>query len=175
MTTQWKMLPMKLHRDMEAAGAEAAREYMERTGGNSLWAIYEAMVAAAPQPPALGGEVEVLGYRIERGTSNHFRDTPAHGRGTRCIALVDQAHVGLLQAEVELLRYKSDLYDEVWGQATDMGFMNVTTAIDLLKRETNHLKELLRDVLPGMGDALGRRAIRKRITAVLKAPNSGQA
>jgi hypothetical protein len=48
---QWKVLPTKANRDMEQAGAEAAREYLERTGHNNLWVIYEAMVAAAPAAP----------------------------------------------------------------------------------------------------------------------------
>ncbi|PKF27403.1 MULTISPECIES: hypothetical protein [Pseudomonas] len=49
---QWKVLPTKANQDMEQAGADAAREYLERTGSNNLWVIYEAMTAAAPKPPA---------------------------------------------------------------------------------------------------------------------------
>lgn len=49
---QWKTLPTKANRDMEQAGADAAREYLERNGHNNLWVIYEAMVAAAPPAPA---------------------------------------------------------------------------------------------------------------------------
>lgn len=48
---QWRVLPTKANQDMEQAGAAAAREYLERTGSNSLFAIYEAMVLAAPTPP----------------------------------------------------------------------------------------------------------------------------
>lgn len=48
---QWKTLPTKANRDMEQAGADAAREYLERNGHNNLWVIYEAMVAAAPARP----------------------------------------------------------------------------------------------------------------------------
>lgn len=48
---QWRVLPTKANQDMEQAGADAAREYLERTGSNSLFAIYEAMVLAAPTPP----------------------------------------------------------------------------------------------------------------------------
>lgn len=33
------------------------------------------------------------------------------------------------------LKYKAELYDEVWALATGMGHMNVTTALDTLKRE----------------------------------------
>ncbi|WP_095155738.1 hypothetical protein [Pseudomonas sp. Irchel 3E13] len=54
---QWLVLPTKANKDMEQAGADAAREYMERTGGNNLYAIYEAMVLAAPQPPRIADVV----------------------------------------------------------------------------------------------------------------------
>lgn len=57
---QWKTLPTKANRDMEQAGADAAREYLERTGSNNLWVIYEAMAAAAPKPPASTEPVAVL-------------------------------------------------------------------------------------------------------------------
>lgn len=48
---QWRVLPTQANQDMEQAGADAAREYLERTGSNSLFAIYEAMALAAPTPP----------------------------------------------------------------------------------------------------------------------------
>lgn len=48
---RWLVLPTKANQEMAQAGANAAREYLERTGGNSPFAIYEAMVLAAPQPP----------------------------------------------------------------------------------------------------------------------------
>lgn len=46
------------------------------------------------------------------------------------IELIDRAHAAQLQAEVSRLNYKSELYDEVWQKARDMGFMNVTMALD---------------------------------------------
>lgn len=46
----WKALPPKLTPDMKAAIVAAAREYMDRTCGNSPDAMYEAAFAAAPQP-----------------------------------------------------------------------------------------------------------------------------
>ena len=48
---QWRVLPNKANQAMEQAGAEAAREHLDRTGTNSLFAIYESMVLAAPTPP----------------------------------------------------------------------------------------------------------------------------
>ena len=50
-SVQWRVLPNRANQAMEQAGAEAAREYLERTGSNNLFAIYEAMVLAAPTPP----------------------------------------------------------------------------------------------------------------------------
>ncbi|MDG9889693.1 hypothetical protein [Pseudomonas juntendi] len=50
-TVQWRVLPNKANQAMEQAGADAARDYLERTGSNSLFAIYEAMALAAPTPP----------------------------------------------------------------------------------------------------------------------------
>lgn len=55
---QWRVLPTQANRDMEQAGADAAREYLERTGHNNLWVIYEAMTAAAPKPPACTEGIE---------------------------------------------------------------------------------------------------------------------
>lgn len=63
---RWKTLPIKANQDMEKAGAEAAREYLERTGSNSLFAIYEAMAAAAPKLPASTEPVGAPAERDER-------------------------------------------------------------------------------------------------------------
>ncbi|WP_175992654.1 hypothetical protein [Burkholderia vietnamiensis] len=46
----WKAMPPSATTAMRMAMAEAAAEYMRRTGGNSPDAIYEAGFAAAPQP-----------------------------------------------------------------------------------------------------------------------------
>jgi len=51
-----KLMPAKLTAEMRAAMVEAAHEYMERTGGNSPEAIYEAAYAAAT--PAVHREAE---------------------------------------------------------------------------------------------------------------------
>lgn len=78
---------------------EAARKSCPDVPGDILDHALSAALAAAPVPPA-GGEVEVLGYYVERGGANHFRDTQAEGRGTKCTALFDLAHVTRLQAEL---------------------------------------------------------------------------
>jgi hypothetical protein len=48
------------------------------------------------------------------------------------IELIDRAYATRLQAEVSRLNYKAELYDEVWQKARDMGFMNVTMALEAL-------------------------------------------
>jgi len=54
----WRLVPADyLPEEMENAAVDAAREYMERTGGNCMKTIYKALVDAAPQPPReQGGE-----------------------------------------------------------------------------------------------------------------------
>ncbi|MDN7533849.1 hypothetical protein [Burkholderia orbicola] len=48
----WKLMPSNLTADMRAAALVATSEYVQRTGGNSLDAIYEAAFGAAPKQPA---------------------------------------------------------------------------------------------------------------------------
>lgn len=65
---QWKLLPTKANQKMEQAGADAAREYQERTGSNSLFNIYEAMAAAAPAAPADQHQGEPVAVLYADGT-----------------------------------------------------------------------------------------------------------
>lgn len=59
---------------------------------------YAAALAAAPQPPALGGEPEVLGYLVS-GFSTQFSKV-AGGFDEQSIALIDRAHLAPLQADI---------------------------------------------------------------------------
>lgn len=45
----YKLAPIKSTREMQTAGAQAARKYMQETGGNSPAVVYEAMIEAAPE------------------------------------------------------------------------------------------------------------------------------
>ena len=73
--------------------------------------------------------------------------------------------------EVERLRYKAELYDEVWGLATGLGFMNVTTAISTLRAQLAERDALLREVAPAVSTWVnGKKSeLRARIDAVLSA------
>ncbi|XEG75359.1 hypothetical protein QA447_14345 [Pseudomonas sp. abacavir_1] len=44
------------------------------------------------------------------------------------------------------MRYKAELYDEVWALATGKGYMNVTTAISVLERERDAAQEKLAEL-----------------------------
>lgn len=57
------------------------------------------------------------------------------------------------QGEVERLRYKAELYDEVWELATGLGYMNVTTAIGTLRAQLAERDALLEDCLGPVKDA----------------------
>lgn len=49
-------------------------------------------------------------------------------------------------AEVEWLRYKAELYDEVLGLTTGLGYMNVTTAISTLRAQLAEASALLHEL-----------------------------
>ncbi|MBR7942321.1 hypothetical protein [Burkholderia cenocepacia] len=55
----WKAMPPSATTAMRMAMAKAAAEYMQRTGGNSPDAIYEAAFAAAPQPAQADARIDV--------------------------------------------------------------------------------------------------------------------
>lgn len=61
----------------------------------------------------------------------------------RNAGLDDRAHVTRLTAERDGLKYKAELYDEVWSLATGLGYMNVKTAITTLQSELTKARELL--------------------------------
>ncbi|MDN7419555.1 hypothetical protein [Burkholderia dolosa] len=70
----WKLMPTSLTQAMRMTMADAAAAYMQRTGGNSPDVIYDAAIAAAPEPPAqadarvgLTGELrEALEWAVDR-------------------------------------------------------------------------------------------------------------
>lgn len=132
---EWKMLPTKLHRQMEQAGADAAREYMERTGENNLFVIYEAMVGAAPKPPS-SIEPEIVAVIAE----NKYQETDVIQRpgidalpvGTE---LIDRAAYDLSKGEESKLVASLDLIGQ--GLAVADGAKNV----DAIREEIHELQE----------------------------------
>ncbi len=77
---------------------------------------------------------EVVGVRYEDGTILSAEDC---GTALEVCAKVQTPLMTVAQHEriVGSLRYKADLYDEVWALVTGKGYMNVTTAISVLESE----------------------------------------
>lgn len=80
--------------------------YAGRSAIGILW-IYQAMLEAAPQPPALGGEPEVVHQYLSKGAyarwcsieSSEVACAKKSGFETR--ELIERAHLAPLQAEIE--------------------------------------------------------------------------
>jgi hypothetical protein len=96
--SEWKLVPVEPTGEMCVAG-DAAYSW-------NVAKIFKAMLAAAPQPPALGGEPEVLGYAI-RGLSYSLRHTRAEldkltvpFEEDQIVELIDRGHVAPLLAEI---------------------------------------------------------------------------
>ncbi|PNA93663.1 MULTISPECIES: hypothetical protein [unclassified Pseudomonas] len=112
---QWRVLPTKANRDMEQAGADAAREYLERNGHNNLWMIYEAMTAAAPKPPASTEPVVVALVAEDRHQlTDVIQCDGVHSLpvGTELIdrAAYDLSRAEILELTAELAKAKSLLH-----------------------------------------------------------------
>ncbi len=112
--TQWKLVPVEPTPEMYAA---ASVDPMEQ---GFIGSGYRAMLNAAPQPPALGGEPETLAVLMLGGVFDdrelgendiHWRSEAVEALQEKLVTtsddvyveLVDRAHVARLQAEVERL------------------------------------------------------------------------
>ncbi|NGO94399.1 hypothetical protein BJL96_12175 [Burkholderia cenocepacia] len=68
----WKAMPPSATAAMRMAMAKAAAEYMQRTGGNSPDAIYEAAFAAAPQPAQADARVGLTDEQVKAVAEEHW-------------------------------------------------------------------------------------------------------
>ncbi|CAG9259508.1 hypothetical protein BDI4_600041 [Burkholderia diffusa] len=90
----WKAMPPSATTAMRMAMAKAAADYMQRTGGNSPDAIYEAGFAAAPQPAQADARVGLMDELRAEVTdddkicADRYRWVRAHY--TRLIAMPDE-------------------------------------------------------------------------------------
>jgi len=107
MNNEFKLVPVDPTPEMYAAASCDTREQ------GILGAGYKAMLAAAPQPPALGGEVEVVYQYLSKGEfarwhsldESQLIEATQQGFVTR--QLIDRAHVAPLQAEIERQKFQS--------------------------------------------------------------------
>ncbi|MBR7961204.1 hypothetical protein KDW41_12190 [Burkholderia vietnamiensis] len=82
----WKTMPPTATAAMRMAMAKAAAEYMQRTGGNSPDAIYEAGFAAAPQPAQADARVGLTMTREQRGVLTRLATVLETGHASNGIA-----------------------------------------------------------------------------------------
>lgn len=94
MTSEWKLVPTIPTDDMIVAFAEAWYSKRQAIDDPDMLDAYRDMLAVAPQPPALGGEPEVLG----KMQGCYIIPLTTIPDGTE---LIDRAHVAPLRAEIE--------------------------------------------------------------------------
>lgn len=157
MKKKWVMVPAEPTVEMIAAlGFDGDVELAVGHGAISvsLATAYSNMLDAAPQPPALGGDVEVLGYIsksaladleaglhvpacITSGTKSRTNQHPGPDY-IREVPIYDETHVARLQAEVE----RNEAY--VRGQRKSLDVC--AEQIEALQKRAAELEGLLSDI-----------------------------
>ncbi|GEM_PF-5074383 len=117
------------------------REWVESYAGlleeRCAYKASERVQAVLAQPPAQQ-QGEPVAWTYLLGGERRFFPTdprPSHGAHANLITDAQPVYTHADPGEVERLRYKADLYDEVWELATGLGYMNVTTAISSLRAQ----------------------------------------
>ncbi|MEE3929695.1 hypothetical protein V2I84_05390 [Pseudomonas viridiflava] len=113
----------KLHDSMLTRGAPARSFLVIESDWpeyEPTWAEIEArMTGEAPQPPALGGDPEILGYSVKgnryaiRLTKGELLELYEGYKGDALIELIDRAHLAPLQAEIERLKVWAENYGKI--------------------------------------------------------------
>ncbi|WP_439885602.1 hypothetical protein ACTACK_10305 [Pseudomonas syringae] len=163
MSNEFKLVPVEPTEEMLNAGDRAAKE-----GGCDLYGLkrelsngYAAMLAAAPQPPALGGEPETLAWLVRDSRdgqySAHRHNPTGWAHGYDVSELIDRAHLAPLQAEYAcLLGEHEDLLEK---------FNNLSAEQDQLKARCDELEGLLQMFIDNSDDTdvveLSRNALSK--------------
>lgn len=130
---------------------------------------WASMLAAAPQPPALGVEPEVVGYRCRQGETENWTisTTPDYWEHKPVVLLDDhRAHLTPLQAEIGRLKADRDYCKRVAAHNKEMG--------DQLKARCDEMEALLNESLPALDQAASAfkrcKPIRDRVRAALSKP-----
>ncbi|MBD1554256.1 hypothetical protein [Pseudomonas typographi] len=130
MSTEWKLVPVEPTDEMiEAAGeayefdAEAEDELGFNIAVTNTAAVYRAMIAAAPQPPA-GREPEVRGYVV--AGSMFFLERLRAEQMTRggkyeLVEVIDRDAYTALAAERDALQSELTKVRELLGRAREYG------------------------------------------------------
>lgn len=169
MSNEFKLVPVEPTSEMTFVGQGLRYDPV-----NSIGEIYRRMLAAAPQPPALGGEPEVLAwmYRREGGeilgqlVAIESDDLKYVREGQYCEgrtlltprsdyygwqALIDRAHVAPLQAEIErqstVIDRQKNLIQSLRDELTESYAVG---SADRLKAWCDELEHRATDVVEGL-------------------------
>lgn len=141
MSNEFRLVPVEPTAGMREAFHLANDEY-EDGDGESPDHQWSAMLAAAPQPPALGGEAETLAYLVRDSRdgqySAHRCDPRGWAHGYQIKELIDRAHLAPLQAEIERLGSH--------GEIAQMVEESLRVEVDQLKAHRDELEALLLDI-----------------------------
>ncbi len=129
--------------EMVSVPRDLAESIIRMLQGSGGWKTAEQLGALLSQPAQQQGE-PVAWLVTGTGMRGAYIKDPSHwAHGYSVRPLYTHADAG----EVERLRYKAELYDEVWQLATGLGYMNVTTAICKLRDQLAERNALLRKCL----------------------------
>ncbi|MBK5203885.1 MAG: hypothetical protein JJD98_00300 [Polaromonas sp.] len=126
----WKLVPIKMTDEMFDAAVAAAREYMERTGGNSPRHMHAATIAAAPQPPQPDApEQQPIGYVYTiNGLAQGAMCDKSLKAGTPFYARSTSHARELSDAEITSIAYDCNALPEVVTDKTLMAFARAVIA-----------------------------------------------
>uniref|UniRef100_A0AAU6W2U1 Uncharacterized protein n=3 Tax=unclassified bacterial viruses TaxID=12333 RepID=A0AAU6W2U1_9VIRU len=156
MSNEFKLVPVEPTDEMNKAGMRWMTGFQHMRAGdkrNALNEAFSAMLAAAPQPPALGGELEVSAYLISHiDDGSIYCITQDKPRADRLIAdsdyvttyLIDRAHLAPLQAENKRLDLMVSQYDhdhDQWDAERKM----LKARCDELEKAFRKLRDVARD------------------------------
>lgn len=110
MTTEWKLVPVELTEEM----IKVYKQFHSEGRMLQNLTLWKSMLAAAPQPPALGGEPEII-YQLKnnalktdwRSADKVAFDSAANLPEYSRRELIDRAHVAPLLTEIERLKARN--------------------------------------------------------------------
>lgn len=157
--------------EMVSVPRESLRQFIEYSAGvckSPAWVKDKTVLLAALDQPTeqhLGEPVAV----VDESDDGLFIDF-IYGENGNPLKRGDKLYNHPDAGEVERLRYKAELYDEVWELATGLGYMNVTTAIGKLSDQLAERSALLREWRDSKGMTLEQSInLIERIEAALSA------
>uniref|UniRef100_A0AAU6W2L9 Chromosome partition protein Smc n=1 Tax=Pseudomonas phage Orisa02 TaxID=3138543 RepID=A0AAU6W2L9_9VIRU len=165
MSNEFKLVPVEPTDEMNKAGMRWMTGFQHMRAGdkrNALNEAFSAMLAAAPQPPALGGELglKALQFHAKKITANVESAAEKYERGESALGLLEdiaesslilssgleehRAHLAPLQAENKRLDLMVSQYDhdhDQWDAERKM----LKARCDELEKAFRKLRDVARD------------------------------